>query len=522
MAKYTLADLFKSAGVFVPKGSGVITLTKKPFKHQIEDIKHLTSFIRSGLYNDPGTGKTLSMQAYGIWLVLQGNKVVYTMPPTLVPQFIEKFQELYVGTEKWLTCKALQGQATDREQFLLDALVNGWPEMLAMSYEMFRRYYLVLKKAGYNCVMVDEATAVKKQSSKIHAAVKTFAGNHRKDSNGVVLVTGTPIETHVEDCFGLMHLLDPDMYGSEKTFERVHCNRMPIDGNSRFDKIISYKNLPLLNANLYKYGRRVKKADVLDLPARMISEIKVPLSKSHLSLYQKLVDERIAEIGTRVIDLTEKSAIYQAMQRALMTPGAFTDKKIENSLLAELDTLLLETLEGRKVVVYAWYQSTIDMLKERYKALNPAVLNGKVTDAARTKQKRKFIDDPTCQVIFANFKSGGVGVDGFQDVCSHAVYAEVCPWVGTFTQSIDRLHRSGQKAESVTAYVLVAIGTIAVKLRNDLLTADRQQESAMVDGRKVLQDLMGKDGIQGSLDNINFDNLPKEEENVIDIYQEMA
>jgi SNF2 family DNA or RNA helicase len=79
------------------------------------------------------------------------------------------------------------------------------------------------------------------------------------------------------------------------------------------------------------------------------------------------------------------------------------------------------------------------------------------------------------------------------------VFAEVCPFVGTFQQAVARLHRTGQKAESVNIYILVAQDTIAVTLRNTLIKKDEYQESVMKDKRAILSDLMGADGIQGEL-----------------------
>jgi SNF2 family DNA or RNA helicase len=91
-------------------------------------------------------------------------------------------------------------------------------------------------------------------------------------------------------------------------------------------------------------------------------------------------------------------------------------------------------------------------------------------------------------------------VDGLQHVCSYIVFAEVCPFPGTFEQAIGRLHRTGQREATINVYLLVAKGTIAVKLRNNLVNKDKDQESVVKDKRKILADLMGEDGIYGSFD----------------------
>jgi hypothetical protein len=64
---------------------------------------------------------------------------------------------------------------------------------------------------------------------------------------------------------------------------------------------------------------------------------------------------------------------------------------------------------------------------------------------------------------------------------------------------LSRLHRSGQAADSVNIYVLVARNTVSVKLRNDLLKKDSYQEEVHRDKRTILKDLMGEEGIRGAL-----------------------
>lgn len=518
----TLADYFRSAGLpAVPEFSEGIEMLRTPFEHQIADLNHMAQFTRAGLFNEPGTGKTMPVQAYGLWLAGQGNKVVYIMPPVLVPQFAGTFSKSYPGYENHFNGSILQGTPKQREK-LIDSWEGKWPDILVMSYRMFVDYHKQLKEEqGYTCVIVDEATAVKTPSSKLHNAVKIFGGNHRKDSNGIVLMTGSPIDTNVEDAYGLIAILTPDRYGSKKMFERTHCVFAPSGPNMQYQQVIAYQNFEVLNQSLFAQGRRVKKADVSDLPPRLITEIPITLNRAHRELYKKVVDERMLEIGDKVIDMTEQSALYQGMQRLLLNPEQFTDQAIESEALVILDALLL-TLEGKKVVVYAWFQASVEKLKLRYSHLNPATLNGKTIGSKREAEKLKFINDPTCKLIIANPRSGGVGVDGFQDVSSHVVFAEVCPFPGVFQQSIDRLHRTGQKAESVNVYILVPTGTIAVKLRNDLVKKDYQQELAVQDKRTVLSALMGDEGVRGSLDSLAYSVDVNDNINIVDNYQEAA
>jgi hypothetical protein len=80
------------------------------------------------------------------------------------------------------------------------------------------------------------------------------------------------------------------------------------------------------------------------------------------------------------------------------------------------------------------------------------------------------------------------------------------------------LHRTGQKAEAVNVYILVPAGTIAVKLRNDLIKKDYQQELAVQDKRAVLTALMGEGGIRGSLDSLSYAIEENDDVNLVGTY----
>lgn len=521
----TLADYYRDAGVFVPAFADTIYIkrTRKPLPHQVSGLRYMTQHTRFLLLDDPGTGKTLIAQAYALWLVGQQNRGVCVMPPALLDQFLGSLEDTFPGYEDHVKAEILIGTPAQRDKQLATWDVRGMPDLVLLSPQMFVRYYQTFLKKGFNFGIFDEATIIglKSSSNQMYKAVKTFAGNHRKDSNGIVLMTGTPVETHVPDAYGLISLVNPDQYGSLRTFEKVHCRFAPTyyhskDGAERQQlKIIGYQKLDVLHRNLLVHGRRVKKADVnKDLPPRIITEMPIKLSPKHRALYLKLTEERILEVGDRVLDFTESSALYQGMQRALLTPERYADHPVDNALMETIETLV-ESLAGRKVIVYAWYKDSIQALRARFAHLNPAVMNSTMS-SRRTAEKLKFIMDPTCLMVIANPRSGGVGIDGWQAVCSHIIFAEVCPFVGTFQQSISRLHRTGQTSDVINVWVLVATGTIAVKLRNDLIKADKEQEDVIQDKRRVLFDLRGEQGLVGSLDDIDFEKQMEGENSLID------
>lgn len=560
----TLAEMFDSAGLsqyanwskdILVTPSGRADFTPRPY--QISGLNHLAAYLpRSAIWDSPGCGKTLQLQAFMLWMQGLGNKPVAIMPPVLVTQFLESFQDNFQGVEKYVRISTIDGERHVRQKQIDGFKTHGWPDILILSYPTFlgkskaakrsnisakqeaefalmspdasltarttllgkaqSAYQLenqkydyrpgstvtafnfrssALSHIGYNLLISDESQKLKTPSSAIHQAVKEFVQPWEgEESNGLVLSTGSPIETNVEDAYGLISLLDPDRYGSMRAFDSMHCNLMQ---GVKYRKVTGYRNLDYLYQGLYARGRRITKAQAFpNMPSRVITEIEIVLSKEHRALYTKLVDDQVLELEDKLIDATLQQRMYQYVQQMLICPEKFADHAVkDNAVLTSLDGVL-DTLGNQKVMVFAWYQDSIDKLKLRYKDYNPAVINGKVTGAAREKAKQKFISDKSCKMLIANAQSGGVGIDGFQTVCSYMVFAEVFPHPGGFEQAIGRLERSGQ-TESTSVFLLVPKGTIAVKLRNDLCRKEENANHAIKDKKKMIADWLGEEGNQG-------------------------
>lgn len=348
---------------------------------------------------------------------------------------------------------------------------------------------------GYTDCKVDEANCVAQPSSQISKAVKLFAGS-LDDSNGLCLMTGTPVLNTPLDTYGLFALLAPDRYGSKRAFERLHVEYGM--NQSGYSQPVQFHNHDYLWAGLHKIGYRKIKSEVMDMPPKIVTEIPVDLSDSHRALYKQLMTERVLELEDgSVIDATQASRFYNLAQQLLITPEDFGYKSKENTVVEALLTTLA-SYKGQKVVVYAWFRRTIEKLTQALADRHPAVIYGEVTGASREGEKQRFLNDPRCEVIILQIRSGGVGLDGLQAVSSTAIFAEIPTVPGLFQQATDRLYRTGQTG-TVNIYLMVVRGTIALRLRNNLVKKDREANEVIRDKRTLLGELMGEGGIQGEL-----------------------
>jgi SNF2 family DNA or RNA helicase len=285
-------------------------------------------------------------------------------------------------------------------------------------------------------------------------------------------MTGSPIENNLTDAYGLIALLTPSRYGSYRSFERIHC----LMTYGRFPQIIGYTNQDYAWESLYLKGRRVTKKEAVDLPPRLISEIQVSLASKHIELYKQLVTERVLELGDGVIDATTASSLYQKVQRMLICPESFYDGKwtTENTLITALDELI-HSLGGRKLLLFCWYTDSIRKLAMRYSHLNPATLYGEVTGKEREEQKQKFIGDESCKLMIMNPRSGGVGVDQLQTVCSHVAFIEPISVPGLLEQAANSVVRDSKVLlaelmgeEGIVGDIDVATNFPILKRRHDV------------------------------------------------------
>ena len=203
----------------------------------------------------------------------------------------------------------------------------------------------------------------------------------------------------------------------DSAFLRQHCviQEMRIDTGKRevmIPTIIDYFDTEKVYEALWKNAHRVQKRDVIDMPDPLISEVKVHLSKAHKAVYDKVINDRFAILGDKVLAPDNQSAVRHMGLRLISCPGEFDAKLAEQNELAKATIELVETISpaaGRKVVVFAYYKGALRQLQEMFKGYNPAVVYG---DSADSKAEiDRFKNDPDCTMLLINWISGGAGLN---------------------------------------------------------------------------------------------------------------
>ena len=497
---YTLDSYFKAAKLKNPVPfAKYITMREDriPMKHQVSGLNKLLTNDNFGLYDEPGTGKTLIVHAYAMYWISEGQHVLAIMPPNLVYQFKEELFEIYQGADKYLDCHILDQDPRKRKKLYAEwKKKDSWPQILCMSYQMFQREHENFTRL-YRVGLFDEAQALKNSESGIFKLVKEWQS--QKGGTAIVPMTGTPIHNELIDAYALIELTDPGAYVSFHEFDKLHCvykkiklktPRKTKSGRTQhfFRQRVGYTGIGRVSKALYKHARRVLKKDVGEIRTPTITEIAVKLDSAHLSLYKKLVKERLLEFGDEIIIADNAQSLRQKCLQIVTCPELYTEEmKFKNNVIGAVKELINGMdLSKSKIIVFCNYQDSVRNLSQYFEHYNPALMYG---GSNTEKNRQKFLNDDTCRVLIANPKSAGAGFN-FQSVSHTIVFAEPTGVPGDFKQCMDRVNRWGQKS-LVNVYIVKALGTISPKATKEMLRKETEAQEVYHDRHTFLSEFKG-------------------------------
>jgi SNF2 family DNA or RNA helicase len=473
---------------------------QKPSKPRADQVVALHRAIKLpvfGLYNEPGTGKTVVAQALCAYWTTQKEQSVVVMPPILLYQFYESLYETFKGLEDHVSAHIFCQSPKDRERLKEAWGDDNQPDIILVSYEMYMIEYEYLKTR--NVKIFDEAQNLKNETSKSWRCVNQWIEENKREVC-CLLMTGTPAHTDLRDTYALTMLTNPGAYINRKHFERRHCmyENNPVSAEQRrlngtkartIRVLIGFKNVENLSKNTYVNAMRVTKDKVSNLQKPVVSILPVKLHPAHHALYKKLSKERILEIGDVLMSALQEQALRQKLLQLVTCPELFLAEgaKVDNQIFSAVETIIDSiNITKTKIILFVNFRETVDFVAKRFEQYNPAILNGAVTN--KEAQKNKFLNDPTCRMLVANVKSAGVGLN-LQGVCHTAAFLEPTGVPGDFKQAVERLWRNGQQFE-VNIYIIKALATISPRAISSMLNREELIKKVNRDSFSLLDELM--------------------------------
>jgi SNF2 family DNA or RNA helicase len=267
---------------------------------------------------------------------------------------------------------------------------------------------------SFDVVVLDEAQYIKNPNTSRSRAVKLPIPKYRW------ALTGTPLETKVEDLAGIFSFVKP---------KYMHYN-------------ISTREAKRLMEPYFL--RRLKKDVLQDLPPKIRQEEWLELDSDQQAEYDRVLRgevRKLTELGEQVTKAHIFAVITNLKRVCNFASGKHSSPKSE-TLIEYLKTV---KDSGHKAIVFTQWvdEYGVASLESILKPFGVSVLKGGLTDVARDSALQRFRTDPNVCVLLATLKTGGVGLTLTE---ANYVFHYDHWWnPATMWQAEDRVHRKGQQ-----------------------------------------------------------------------------
>ncbi len=319
-------------------------------------------------------------------------------------------------------------------------------------------------------LVIDESFVVKNEEAQASQAVLEI----RNNCEFALVLCGTPAPNRPEDIVHQFNIADRGAtLGLYRTTEDAH------------------RNLEELSLRIGEDGaflRRLKKDVLSELPEKSFRFHQLQMSPSHRAEYDNARLSFRAQLlahGTGAIKKGFQSILNRRAE--LIKLCAYPDETAVphqlNQKFAELDLIVKEVCidRGEKLLIWSSYINSLEQIESRIHTLGLSVsrIDGSVPSEERTEIVRCFQEEKSPQVIVANPSAAGAGLT--LHAASHAVYMSYPSQAAHFLQSIDRIHRRGQRATETVFHLLVFDKTIEEKEVSRLFRKETTQADLLGD-----------------------------------------
>jgi non-specific serine/threonine protein kinase len=334
-----------------------------------------------------------------------------------------------------------------------------------------------LEDIVWDCLILDEAQAIKNPSTKQTRQIKKLKGNMR------IAMTGTPIENDLSNLWSLFDFLNKGLLGSSQEF-RDFCRTLDQkpQGYARLKAMISPFML-----------RRIKtdKTIISDLPEKLEQNEYVELSKKQTVLYRKYV-ARLAERLNEAEGMERRGMVLASLSKLkqicnhpdqYMGQDAYDPKESGKfQMLREICETIYEKHE--RVLIFTQFKEIIpyldDFLCEVFHGRRGFVLHGGTSAANRNKMVEEFQSEKYIPYMILSVKAGGTGLTLTN--ANHVIHFDRWWNPAVENQATDRAYRIGQ-TQKVMVHKLISRGTIEEKI------------DAMIESKKELaENVVGSGG----------------------------
>ena len=329
----------------------------------------------------------------------------------------------------------------------------------------------------FDMVVIDELSSFKNYQAKRFKALMKV----RPKIKRIVGLTGTPSSNGLMDLFAEFKLLD--MGERLGRFIGQYRNTYFTPDKRNGQVIFSYKPLPVAEDAIYRKISDItismKAVDHLKMPELVTSDYEVEFSEKEQNRYKELKENMVLQLSGE--EITAANAASLSNKLCQMANGAIYDdeKNIIQIHDRKLDALedIIESMNGRPVLVAYWFKHDYDRIVERLKMQNVPCAK------LDTEQSITSWNTGEIPVALIHPASAGHGLN-LQSGGSTLVWFGLTWSLELYQQTNARLYRQGQCSDTVVIQHIVAKNTIDEQIMKALKKKDNTQ-SALIDAVKA-------------------------------------
>ena len=417
------------------------------------------------LADDMGLGKTVQILSYlhARALTKRDGPSLLVIPASLVTNWLQE-RDRFAPSLRVMVAHPDYVVPTDGETRAAakKRLGEKGPEgmdgcdLVITTYTLVQKYpWIALHR--WDCLILDEAQAIKNPATRQTRAVKSLSASHR------IVMTGTPVENRLADLWSLFDFLNPGLLGSRGEFSDF-CKRLRDDPNgyARLRRLIS----PFVLRRL-----KTDKTIITDLPDKVVMKTYANLSKKQVVLYRKGVTdlknrlEAAEGIQKRGLVLSSLMKFKQLCNHPDQYVGTGDFKENDSGKFQRLREICEIVLEKReRILVFTQFKEMTEPLSRFLEAIfgHPGlVLHGGVPVGKRAGLIDTFQADAYCPFMVLSLKAGGVGLNLTR--ANHVVHFDRWWNPAVENQATDRAFRIGQ-TKKVIVHTFVTRGTLEERI----------------------------------------------------------
>lgn len=325
----------------------------------------------------------------------------------------------------------------------LDLSRPGW-YILSYSLASDLTTLLAFAEKKWDLLILDEAHYVKSMEARRSRACLVDLWPRCKYR---ILLSGTPCTTSIVDIYTAAskcaprHFKDFDTFANRYTYVRIH----PRYGA----RYLGIKRGSELKAKLREHFfiRRTKEEVLPDLPPKTFQKITLPATLSVMPKAKDEADKLQLEVDA-VVKLIKTGRMPVPPKNLAEQRRMQGEAKVRS--VAEFCENLLD--EDLPLVVFGHHRNFIAGLSAELKKYRPLTITGDTKAEDRASAVAAF-QGGDANLIIANYVAGGIGITlNRGSIC---VLGELDWSPATVAQSVDRLHRIGQKNPVMIYYFVV-------------------------------------------------------------------